>query len=361
MRFAPFTHMAWAKAPPPGIEIDLSRSGWPSLPLADLGAEPSDLDPAEMEGYGPTRLREALAARYGVGPDEVLVSVSCTHALFLAGGCLIEPGDRVGVETPGYQAIRHLPTLFGAEPVPLPRRLEEGWRVDPERAEALFRSGARLLVLSDLNNPTGAALSRRDLLALGEAAERAGARLLVDEIYNEFLPRGERPAAHRLHPRAITVSGATKAFGFGGLRIGWMIAEPEFVRQAYALNDYVTVLVPSPSARLAMRLLANLPRIEAKRNATVEGGRAAFDAWRSSERRVTCTAPAGGIVAFPRLPEGIEEASFVESLASRGKVRVVPGGFFGLPGHVRVGFGAEPERVREGLRRFSEALDASGR
>ncbi|HET6201836.1 MAG TPA: pyridoxal phosphate-dependent aminotransferase [Planctomycetota bacterium] len=361
MRFAPFTHMAWAKSPAPGIEIDLSRSGLPPCSVADLAAEPTDLDPAEDDGYGPWPLREALAARYGVTPEEVLVSVSCTHALFLAGACLIEPGDRVGVETPGYQAIRHLPTLFGAEPVPLPRRLEEGWRADPGRAAEVLRSGARLLVLSDLHNPTGAALRPEEVVALGEEADRFGARLLVDEIYNEFLPRGGRPVAHRLHPRALTVSGATKAFGFGGVRIGWMIAEPEFVRRAYAFNDYVTVLVPSPSARLALRLLSNLPRIEGKVASRVAAGREVFDAWLASEPRVRCTPPAGGIVAFPRLPEGTGEAAFVEGLASRGRVRVTPGEFFGLPGHVRVGFGGEPDRVREGLRRLSEALDEGGR
>jgi aspartate/methionine/tyrosine aminotransferase len=314
-----------------------------------------------MEGYGPSPLREAIAARYGVSPANVLVTAGATHALFLLGGCLIEPGDRVAVETPGYQAIRHLPTLFGAHPIPLERPLENRFRPDPARAEALFRIGVRLLLLSDLHNPSGVGLLPEEIRQIAEAAERHGARLLVDEIYAEFLPREKRPAAFRLHPAAITVTGATKAFGFGGVRIGWALAEEELVRRAYAFNDYVTVLIPSPSARLALRLLRGIVPIEERLRAAVAARRAVFEAWLAEEKRVACVPPDGGIVAFPRLPEGMNGARFAKDLAERERVRVVPGEFFGAERHVRIGFGEEPERVREGLRRFSAVLDAPGR
>ena len=361
MRFEPFRHMEWAKTRPAGIEIDLSRSGLPSLPLAVLSPALEDLDPAEMDGYGPTPLREAIAARYGVSPANVLVTAGATHALFLLGGCLIEPGEPVAVETPGYQAIRHLPTLFGARPVPFERPFEERFRPDPARAEGLFRSGIRLLLLSDLHNPSGVGLAPEQIREMAEVAKRHRARLLVDEIYAEFLPREERPAAFRLHPAAITVTGTTKAFGFGGVRIGWALAEEELVRRAYAFNDYVTVLVPSPSARLALRLIRRIGPIEQKLREGVAARRAAFDAWIAGEKRLECVPPDGGIVAFPRLPEGMSGARFAKDLAERHRVRVVPGEFFGAERHVRIAFGEEPDRVREGLRRFSAALDVLGR
>ena len=225
MKFEPFSYMAWAKGHSVAGGICLTRSGMlpPPVELLDLQSLPLTL--AEVDPYGPSKIAEVLAARYGLTRAEVfLCGGSASQALFLTGLVLLEPGDLVLAEHPGYEALRRFAQFFQARVDPLPRPAARGWSVDEDAlAEGLGR-GARLVLLTNLHNPTGMRLEAADLARIAETCAKAGARLVVDEVFAEFLAPEMRPeAAHRAHPEALTLSSFTKAYGLGSLRAGWIL------------------------------------------------------------------------------------------------------------------------------------------
>ena len=103
------------------------------------------------------------------------------------------------------------------------RRMEDGFRVDEEEVERQMTPRTRLIVLTNLHNPTGAYIDERTMRAIGELARNHGARVLVDEFYLEALyDRRPRPAIH-LGEHFLVTSSLTKAYGLSGLSCGWVL------------------------------------------------------------------------------------------------------------------------------------------
>ncbi|HEX5758927.1 MAG TPA: aminotransferase class I/II-fold pyridoxal phosphate-dependent enzyme, partial [Thermoanaerobaculia bacterium] len=179
-------YQEWAKTRA-RARFDLATSGIDPLPLAELGAGIDDLELTgpSLDGYPP--LQRALAAHCGVPEEQVVAAVGTSLANHLAMAALVAPGDEVLLEHPVYEPILALARYLGAEVKRFARRPETEWAIDVEEVERLTTPRTRLIVLSDLHNPSGARLDATTLAALGALARRAGARVLVDEVYLEMV------------------------------------------------------------------------------------------------------------------------------------------------------------------------------
>jgi aspartate/methionine/tyrosine aminotransferase len=360
-----FEYMRFAKSAGHGARIALTMSGM-SPPPADWLGEPRDLmDLTDAGGAGSRFLRERIAARYGVEPDEVFVTPGASAAIHLVAGILCAPGLRAICERPAYPPLWLEPERFGARVEFVDRRLEEGFRWDPKRAAAALgaKPDASLVFITNLHNPSGTAIAENDLVATGEAAARAGARLVACELYGDFLAaKRPRPVA-TLVTGAVSIGSLTKAFGLGALRIGWVLCrDREVIRRLELLFDHIDVNCPMPSLRAAAAALERIERFERRALDTAAAGYAEFLAWarrEASAGRLVFAEPAGGIVAFPRLVGVADTLAFAKRVRERHGVQLTPGEYFGAPGHLRIGFGLEPRLVREGLQAVSAELPAN--
>ena len=114
--------------------------------------------------------------------------------------------------------------------------MENGFRVDPAEVQRRITPRTRLIVLTNLHNPTGAALIDRLLRAVGEIARKHGAYVLVDEVYLEAMyEKRPQPAIH-LGEQFLVTSSLTKGFGLSGLRCGWVLANPEVTKRMWHIN-----------------------------------------------------------------------------------------------------------------------------
>src|SRR5205085_12510512 len=132
-------------------------------------------------GYPP--LVGAIARRYASSPDRVACANGCSGANFLACAAVLEPGDEVLCETPGYDPLPAAARLLGARVATFARRFEDGYDLDPEAIASSATSATRLILLSNPHNPSGALASEDRLRALARFAESRGILLLVDEVY----------------------------------------------------------------------------------------------------------------------------------------------------------------------------------
>ncbi|HEX9671657.1 MAG TPA: pyridoxal phosphate-dependent aminotransferase, partial [Thermoanaerobaculia bacterium] len=231
-------YQEWAKTRSQA-RFNLVASGVHPVPLAELGATLDDVELTGPSWYGYPPLQAALAAHCGVPEEQVVAAVGTSLAVHLAMAALVAPGDELLLEHPTYEPILAVARYLGAEVKRFARRPEAGWGIDLDEVARLLSPRTRLIVLSDLHNPSGARLDDAALAGLGELARRAGARVLVDEVYLEMVRVDEgAPArtAARLGPEFVVASSLTKAYGLNGLRCGWVLAEPELARRIWRLT-----------------------------------------------------------------------------------------------------------------------------
>jgi len=315
-------------------------------------------------GDGNPFVRDMLAAQYGVDRDQVLCTTGATGGLSLIYRAFVRPGDHVLIETPGFDLFTYLAETSGASIDNFPRRGNR-FEIDVAEVEALLRPNTRLVVLSDLHNPSGMAVPQDTLAALAELAERRGFLLVVDEVYGDYASVERRPgAAARLSPAVISLSSLTKIYGLGVLRCGWIVGAPAVMEQLRHLNGRIEFGISTLSHAVAAHVLSNAAVFEANSRRYIDRCRPRFQAWFDgmvAEGLMGGELPDDGCICFPSLPGIGDSRAFSEWLIGRSGVIVAPGEYFGAPGHVRIGFCQEDDKLEAGMRGLEEGLRAYAR
>jgi histidinol-phosphate aminotransferase len=172
-------------------------------------------------------LREALAKRHNVARDNIVLGAGIDDLLGLVVRAFCDPGDRVVMSLGAYPTFAFHVRGFGVTLVTPPYRED---RNDPDAlAAAARRRKARLVYVSNPDNPTGSWLSAGDVERL-IAGLPATAVLVLDEAYSDFAPVEAIPALDAEDARVIRLRTFSKAYGMAGARIGYAIAPAELVR-----------------------------------------------------------------------------------------------------------------------------------
>jgi len=175
-------YIEWVKTQP-RAKYNLATSGVANYPLAELPVHLEELEISGPSWYGYAPLQERLARHAGVPEECVVSAIGTSMANFLAYSGALEPDDDVLIEHPAYGPVLEAAEFLGANVKRFYRRFENGFAVDPAEIERAFTQRTRLVVLTNLHNPSGAFLSMETLRAIGEIAGRRGARVMVDEVY----------------------------------------------------------------------------------------------------------------------------------------------------------------------------------
>jgi aspartate/methionine/tyrosine aminotransferase len=354
-------YLAWAKLHMEAPYM-LASSGVQSVTLAELGATLDDLELTGPAGYGWAPLQQALAARAGVTPDCVVGALGTTQSNHLAVTALLGPGDECVIEQPVYEPLLQLVRHVGAVPRPFVRRAEDGFRIDPAAVRRVMSAKTKLIAITNLHNPTGVATDEPTLAALGALAREAGARVLVDEVYLEVRwLEGDRAtpgprSAFALGPTFVVTSSLTKGYGLGGLRCGWILAEPALAARMWSLLDLTVGNAAHPAERLSRVALRELPRLAERSKRLLATNRPLLHRFLDARDDLEAVRPPSGTIVFPRWAGG-DVDRLAAHLRGRYDTTIVPGRFFGMPDRFRMGIGIDTPTLSEGLRRLGKALD----
>ena len=354
-------YMEWAKTRSQA-RFNLATSGIVSVPAAELPFQRGEIELTRAGGYGFEPLQERIARHAGVRTDCVVAAAGTSMANHLAMAALLNPGDEVVIEQPAYGPLLDLAGYFGARVRRLARRFENGFALDVEELERAITRERRLVILTNLHNPSSALLSAETLRAIGQFAQRNGKRVLVDEAYREVVFDGSAPSAFNVgeqlggeNPFVVTNS-LTKAYGLSGLRCGWILAAPELARRMWLLNDLFAANAAHPAERLSVIAFDHLEQFRSRTRALLAANRPLLDEFLDSRTDLECFRPAQGTVVFPRLANG-DASAFFTLLREKYETTVVPGEFFEMPQHFRVGISGDTDELRGGLQRLGAALD----
>ena len=349
-------YLEWAKLCS-AAKYNLATSGIMSYPLAELPVSIEDLEINGTDAYGYKPLLERLARKCGVAAECVVAAPGTSMANYLAMAALLSPGDDALIEQPTYGPVLEVASHLGANILRFGRRAEHSFQIDPDEVAKKITPKTRLIALTNLHNPSGALTSEETLLRIGEIAATVGARVLVDEAYLDTVY--DRPVRSSFHlgDCFVVTNSLTKPYGLSGLRCGWILAEPELATRIWRLNDLFGASPEHPAELLSIIALDHLEKIDARAREILGANRRALDAFFEGRDDVAGFRSRWGTVTFPRLTHGSVK-EFTELLRTRFDTSVVPGEFFEMPDHFRIGIGGDPAMTAEGLARLAQALDA---
>jgi aspartate/methionine/tyrosine aminotransferase len=335
--------MHWAKTSQ-RARYNLATSGVGSFPLRDL---PFDFAKLEINGdnsYGYRPLMEAIAAHHGVDPDCVVEAAGTSFANHLAMAALLEPGDDVLIEQPVYGPILDAALYLDARVIRFARTPESGFAVDPAAVRRALTPKTRLIVITNLHNPSSAFTSDAVLREIGDLAGGLGAHVLVDEVYLDAVYENTPRTSLHLGPEFVVTSSLTKVYGVSGIRCGWILAQPELAWKIRRLNDVYGATPVHPGEILGAAAFENLPLLRERARKVVEQDRSVLRA------AFPGSCPEWGTTHFLKVGDG---DAFAARLRAEYETSVVPGRFFEMPDYVRIGMGVDSEMFAEGLRRLN--------
>jgi len=345
--------------------FNLATSGVAPYPLAELPFRREDLELNGASPYGYAPLIDRLASKCGVPAQCVVAANGTSMANHLVMAAVVKPGDEVLIEKPTYEPLLDLASYLGAEIRRFPRNVDGSFGIDPGVVESRLTAATRLIVLTNLHNPTGLGVEESALSAIGEMARRVNARVLVDEVYLEMDFRRTLASAFSLDPECfIVTSSLTKAYGLGALRCGWILAEPSLARRIWRLNDLFGVMPAHPAERLSVVALDHLGQVARRSQSLLQSNRVRTRAFLQSRQDLETVWPPCGTIVAPRLKSNLQPNAeqnevdrLFQILRDKYETSIVPGRFFEMPEHFRLGMGGPTEVLKEGLKRLEMALD----
>lgn len=355
MEFKPIKYMEWMKTRGPA-KYDLCPSGVSNLSLKELGIDFEDLEIFGENSYGYPPLIQAIANRYQVQEDNVMLAVGTSHALFLVCALLLNGGDEVLVEKPAYEPLWAVAKAFGGRIIRLDRVYEQGYAFNLDELEKHLSENVKFILVTNLHNPSGVSLSPSTLKDMAGIAKKRGVFLVVDEVYLEFLEGKVGQTSFHLADNIIVISSLTKVFGLAGLRCGWILAPAEIVAKMKILLDYSLVEGVFIGELISSKMFDRLASIKVRNKERILQNTNIIKEFIKGESRLSCIEPSGGIICFPRVESGLSGDDLARILREDFDTAIVPGSLFESPQHFRLGMDVESIVLAEVLENIKEVL-----
>ncbi len=295
-------------------------------------------------------------------PDNVVIMPGVKPLVFDVILALINPDDEVIVPNPGYPAYESVVSFIGAKPVPLRFREENNFRFLIDELKELVTPKTRMVVINSPQNPTGGLLTKEDLEAIYELAEKHDLWIMADEIYSrilydvEFQSIGSIPGALK---RTILLDGMSKTYAMTGWRLGYAVAPPKLAEHLakLAINNFSCTTTFAQFALIEAltgpqddvdRMVAEFKR---RLDEIVDGI--------NKIEGMRCLKPLGAFYVFPNITEtGMKSADLAELLLEQTGVAGLSGTAFGEygEGYLRFSYANSVENIKEALSRIEKAL-----
>jgi len=319
---------------------------------------------------GTPELKEAIAVKYrrenglAYEPAQIMASCGAKQCLYNLCMAVLSPGDEAVIPAPYWVSYPDMVRLAEGVPVIVQGSAAAGYKITPEQLESALTPRTRLLLLNSPCNPTGAAYSREELVALGEVVDRFPQVVVgTDDIY-EHIWWGPEPfcslatACPGLYDRTVTINGVSKAYAMTGWRIGYCAGPVHLIKAMATIQGQSTSNPCSISQRAATVALrgdqACVREMAAAYRARHDFTVAAVDALPGFR----CRPGWGTFYAFADVTAAMRELRLAEDgeLAARlleeAGVAVVPGAGFGAPGHLRLSFACSMETLERAVERI---------
>ena len=288
----------------------------------------------------------------------VLVTVGVSEALDIAMRAILTPGDEILIPEPCYVSYKACATLAGAVPVAVPAKIENNFSITPADLEAHVTDKTKALLIGYPNNPTGAILTKEQLMDIAKFAQEHDLIVISDEIYGDLTYGGERHVCFAGLPgmkdRTILLNGFSKAYAMTGWRIGYAMSNPAIISAMTKIHQYTMLCAPITAQIAAVEALRHGEKYMKKMVSEYDKRRRLiYDGLTNAGLK--CFEPKGAFYIFPDITStGLTSEEFAEQLLMKEHVALVPGTAFGQcgEGYVRCSYATSVTKISEAIARI---------
>lgn len=314
---------------------------------------------------GLLELREEICAlqkrNFNIDYDpktNVLVTVGVSEALDIAMRAILTPGDEILIPEPCYVSYKACASLAGAVPVAVPAKIENNFSITPADLEAHVTDKTKALLIGYPNNPTGAILTKEQLMDIAKFAQKHDLIVISDEIYGDLTYGGERHVCFAGLPgmkdRTILLNGFSKAYAMTGWRIGYAMSNPAIISAMTKIHQYTMLCAPITAQIAAVEALRHGEKYMKKMVSEYDKRRRLiYDGLTNAGLK--CFEPKGAFYIFPDITStGLTSEEFAEQLLMKEHVALVPGTAFGQcgEGYVRCSYATSVAKISEAIARI---------
>lgn len=298
--------------------------------------------------------------------EDVLVTAGAAEANFLSISQLVQAGDEMIVDVPGWPQPLVLGNAIGTTVKHLPRLEADQWRIDIDALADLISDRCKLIFLCNPNNPTGQVIDEEQLTEIAALADKVGAYVLCDEVY-AGLEWNDVPIPRiaTIYNRGISTGSVSKVLGLQGIRLGWLICrDKKLVYDAMVLREDTSEIMNIMGESIADVALGDdyYPGAIDRARQAGRHNRQLVDEFIQNQEGLEWHIPPAGLIGFCRLGLGMGSEEFAARLMQPPfRTFVMPGSAYAYPDHLRLGFGGKAGAgVSEGLARMQEFIDNLG-
>lgn len=295
--------------------------------------------------WGIEELRDEVVAYYqrkfGVTPENPMITSGVSGALFLALMATVDPGDEVIFADPYFVMYPHLVRVLGGVPVPVDTY--PSFKLTPEAVEKAITPKTKMIIVNSPSNPTGVTMNKAELQAIADLAAKHNLLVITDEIY-ESLSYDEAPASMvGMGGQILMLNGLSKNAGMTGWRVGFAAGPESIIQAMNTLQQYTFVCAPSFAQKAAVVALrqdmsGKIEIYRRRRDLLLNGLGDAFPV----------TRPGGAFYIFPQAPGGDGDAFVAKAIEN--SLLIIPGSVFSArKTHFRISFAASEETIKRGL------------
>ncbi len=317
----------------------------------------------ERTHYAPNQgepaLRQEIAAFETLrgcetAPEEVLVTVGATGALFTALLGVLNPGDEVIIPTPAFPLYQSIVTVAGGKCVFLDTKKDD-FQITKSALLPLISEKTKAIVLNSPNNPTGAVLKDASLAAVKDCVLGKPIFLICDNVYRGL---GDPKAPdlcrdEELKAQILQCQSFSKPWAMTGWRVGYLTGPKEVVEKLLLLGAAQIASVPTFLQDACVTALS----VDTGSAREIYERRRQYAASRLRAMGLAFPEPEGAFYIFPEVAKfGISDEEFCRRMILEGGVAAVPGSCFGCPGHIRISCACADAQLEEGLARLERFI-----
>jgi aspartate/methionine/tyrosine aminotransferase len=318
------------------------------------------------DAFGDPELRDEIRKYYKdefgleVKREEIMVTTSGGHAMWLALEAILDDGDEVIIPAPHYTPYPQQVELTRGKPVFLPTYEEEMFQVNVDRLEKLITNRTKALIINTPNNPTGTCYKRKTMEDIARIAQKYDLIVISDDVYSEF--SFEEPfipivSIDGMKERTITVFSFSKNFAMTGWRIGYILAPDYIIKTVKDINENNVFSAPSISQRAALYALRMRKEIcPPLANEIKNRMLYAYDRINRIPK-LSCLPPRGSMYLFVNIKEtGLSSTEFCDLLLKEAHIIAIPGIAFGSigEGYIRLALTIGIPEMKEAFDRIEK-------
>ena len=306
-----------------------------------------------------------ISRRFRPDLNQILVTPGANITIYYAVCCLVDPGYDVILPDPYFPTYRSVVEFCRVNPVYVPLREDNGFRMDPDDIRSRITDRTRLIIINSPHNPCGSVMSREQLDAIYDIAEEYDTYILSDEVYSRMIYDSPHEfyslvMRDKCRERTILTNGFSKAFAMTGWRLGCVIGPKEVVAKMALLLQTTSSCVTPFIQKAGIQALKGsqdevkemMREYRLRRDLIVKG--------LNTLPGVTCIQPGGAFYVFPNIRgTGMDDVSFAETMLEKAGVALLPGSNFGAAGagYVRLCYATSRENIDEGIKRMKDYLE----